>query len=284
MFFLIYKIRFLLLQQKRLSMKTHKILILIGMMGLLFSLIGCKKGENDPTLSLRSRKARLVGKWVLEEGNMTLNENYKATQSSQGYSQTINQTTLINSTFNSGTLMETYSETHTSGGQTATLQYAMNQIHKETLEFNKDQSFEMLITSNGTLNYSGTAMTVSLNNTLKGSWAFGKKNKETDVKNKETVILTLDDYILTMTTISGGQSFAQTITRSSTGTAALLALGSNGFAGQSMVLKITQLKEKELVIEFEGSTTDNNNETQSTYNETESDNIQIKGEKTYAKD
>ena len=33
--------------------------------GLLFS---CKKGENDPFISLRSRKARIVGEWKLQKG------------------------------------------------------------------------------------------------------------------------------------------------------------------------------------------------------------------------
>jgi hypothetical protein len=31
----------------------------------------CKKGENDPTISLKSRKARLCGDWTLKEGSMT---------------------------------------------------------------------------------------------------------------------------------------------------------------------------------------------------------------------
>lgn len=31
----------------------------------------CKKGENDPAISLKSRKARLVGEWELTEGTLT---------------------------------------------------------------------------------------------------------------------------------------------------------------------------------------------------------------------
>lgn len=160
----------------------------------------------------------------------------------------------------------------------------MNQIYKETLEFNKDQSFDMAITSSGTLNMSGQMMNVSVNNTLKGSWTFGKKNKETDVKNKETVILTLDDFLLTMIISYSGQTYTQTITRSSTGAPFMMALGFNGFAGQTMVLKLTQLKEKEMVVEFEGSNSENNSETANNIIETATNNIQIKGEKTYEKD
>lgn len=32
----------------------------------------CKKGKNDPAISLKSRKARLVGEWRLEEGTITI--------------------------------------------------------------------------------------------------------------------------------------------------------------------------------------------------------------------
>lgn len=39
----------------------------------LLSVSSCKKGENDPFLSLRSRKARLVGEWSLKNGL----ENYQ---------------------------------------------------------------------------------------------------------------------------------------------------------------------------------------------------------------
>lgn len=90
-------------------MKTNKLFILLGILGLLVSHIGCKKGENDPTLSLRSRKARLVGKWVFEEGSMTLNQNSRYSYIGPGYTQTGSQTSISTSNFSSGSLMETYS-------------------------------------------------------------------------------------------------------------------------------------------------------------------------------
>ena len=40
-----------------------KVLLLFFMVSLIF---GCKKGENDPVFSLKSRKARLTGVWVVE--------------------------------------------------------------------------------------------------------------------------------------------------------------------------------------------------------------------------
>ena len=35
------------------------------------TLSSCKKGENDPFLSLRTRKARLVSDWKLKDGHAT---------------------------------------------------------------------------------------------------------------------------------------------------------------------------------------------------------------------
>lgn len=37
-------------------------------------LLGCKKGENDPSFSLKSRKARLTGSWVAESAEWTKND------------------------------------------------------------------------------------------------------------------------------------------------------------------------------------------------------------------
>ena len=50
-------------------MKKH-LLILLGAV-LLF---GCKKGDDDPAISFRSRKTRLAGDWHIESGNF----NYTA--------------------------------------------------------------------------------------------------------------------------------------------------------------------------------------------------------------
>ncbi len=42
---------------------------------VLFGLLSaCKKGPDDPSFSLRSRKARLAGEWRLKSGNITLDE------------------------------------------------------------------------------------------------------------------------------------------------------------------------------------------------------------------
>jgi hypothetical protein len=46
---------------------------LVMLLAVVFILPSCKKGENDPFLSLHSRKARVVGEWTLSSGSITYN-------------------------------------------------------------------------------------------------------------------------------------------------------------------------------------------------------------------
>lgn len=55
-------------------MKRYTLLLLI-IISLGFVFQSCKKGENDPFLSLRSRKARITGEWILKSGTTTITEN-----------------------------------------------------------------------------------------------------------------------------------------------------------------------------------------------------------------
>lgn len=54
-------------------MKTLKI-ITVSILGLL-ALQSCKKGENDPALSLKTRDARITGEWELEYASEIYNYN-----------------------------------------------------------------------------------------------------------------------------------------------------------------------------------------------------------------
>jgi len=46
--------------------------LLMLIAGILF-LTDCKKGEEDPRISFRSRKARLTGEWLMKSGNASIN-------------------------------------------------------------------------------------------------------------------------------------------------------------------------------------------------------------------
>lgn len=53
---------------------TFKKYLLLSLIGI--SLIACKKGENDPALSLLTRRARMVGTYTVEEMTQTSNQTY----------------------------------------------------------------------------------------------------------------------------------------------------------------------------------------------------------------
>lgn len=121
----------------------------------LTAITGCKKGENDPFLSLKSRKARISGEWKLSEGTVT------ETQTSGGTTDT-DVTTYTESTVSSGGFTASYTE-------------------KLTIE--KDGTFEVNIIENG------------FSNTIKGNWYFSGKSKDIDLKKKEAIIFSELEYI-----------------------------------------------------------------------------------------
>jgi hypothetical protein len=77
-----------LLTKKNTIMKKLLLVLLVAIMAIP-TFQSCKKGENDPTISLRSRKARLIGEWKLSAGTVT--ENY----GSDIYNYTYNGSTLV---------------------------------------------------------------------------------------------------------------------------------------------------------------------------------------------
>jgi hypothetical protein len=135
-------------------MKNHKMKkVLLAIIIGIFVISGfqsCKKGENDPLLSLRSRKARLVGEWALKSGQLSI---------------VYYDGTTRNYTYDGVTRIETSS---TPGTITYT----------ENVTINKD----------GTYQWVENIGTSTL--TEEGFWSFGRKSKELDLKNKEAVFFT----------------------------------------------------------------------------------------------
>lgn len=133
-------------------MKTNKALfgvILLG--GILLS--GCKKGENDPFLSLRSRKARICG-----EFNVTSYESvYKDPSTNQSRTEILNNGVM------------TITETDQNGTYTESFPYSAEYA------FYKDGTFMTSVKSDA---YSML---------IKGAWFFVGKNKDADLKNKEAI-------------------------------------------------------------------------------------------------
>jgi hypothetical protein len=117
------------------------------------ALQSCKKGDNDPAISLKSRKARLVGEWDMTKGSVVY--------TSGGTVQT--------QTYNEGTF------TQTSGGTSVTGVYTLD------VSILKDGK----VTFKLTITVSGNTTTDS----YEGYWYFLDANKALDAKNKERVAL-----------------------------------------------------------------------------------------------
>lgn len=142
------------------------------------SFTACKKGENDPALSLSSRKGRFVGEWKVTAG-------------------------VTKNTSGAGTTTATYTETgvtYTTGGGSATSTWS------QTLTVEKDGTLTMV--KNETPQGGNTTTT-----TTKGRWMFAGKNKDAELKNKEAVIIAMTEQ----TTTSGGASATTTVTNPDNG-------------------------------------------------------------------
>ena len=135
-------------------------MLLAGMAAMMATTVvtfdSCRKGAEDPAISLRSRKARLTGAWKLSEGNDT--SSYNSSTSYTAY-------TATNETVSYG-----------SGSATST-------PYEETLTFNGDGTFEMY--NKRTNSSSGNSYDEV---TIKGTWDFNSGMG--DETKKEKVILT----------------------------------------------------------------------------------------------
>jgi len=126
------------------------------------SFTACKKGENDPGLSMKIRYGRLTGEWKLIKG--------EAKSSSGG----VTTTETIDGT--------TY--TYTAGGSSA-----ITGTFVGVFTADKDGTYTMVQTR--TIGGNATV------NTEKGNWSWVGKNKEQDLKNKEAVYMTPTSSVTT---------------------------------------------------------------------------------------
>lgn len=200
-----------------------KKILIIGIVAtiLVANFTSCKKGDHDPILSLKTRKARLVRKWIIA----SFEQVYISTS--------INPYTLLNTgskmviSFNGS--IETTTLTNTVSG-VSTSSSTVNE-YAEEIEFIKDGTFKHTRIDN-----LGTRI-------LGGNWMFLGKNKEAKIKNKEAIFLNYSTT--TYIDVSG-------VTTTSTET---------GFQGNSITYLIDELKSKELTLmnEITNSQSSNSN-------------------------
>ncbi len=153
-------------------MKRFLSLSIIALL-IVSSFTACKKGDNDP-FSLRSRKARLTGVWVLK------NVDLKETEVNDG-------NTNITAYAYDGTIM-----TVTENGESGSYSYS------ETIEIKKDGTFVANSSeSKQILNQTGETTTWTTKVKNSGVWNFLYGNKELGVKNKERVQFIMEKSTIT---------------------------------------------------------------------------------------
>ena len=201
----------------------------------------CKKGEDDPGLSLSSRKARFAGEWTIDawdDAGTSVNTNNSS--SSITTSTDVYSTKITGNTYTS-----TSNSTSTAAGSTASTSTINGTVSEATYTIEKDGTWSSVmsvkITSQTDL-IGGVSTTDALDLTMKteasGTWQFLGKNSSADLKNKEAVLLSTAKETITYTNVStSGGSFKsdEVITRT-------YALNEN-----TEVWTLSQLAKKEMV-------------------------------------
>jgi hypothetical protein len=183
---------------------------------------GCKKGENDPFISLKSRTSRLAGEWKVSEGS---GEN------------------VNNGTKTTWTQTET-SKTTVSGSQSTT-----DQITAE-YTFDKEGTYKSKEVRVSKYTVFGTEYTETVTTDEEGVWNFTGGSGDTKEKS-QLALQTTKTTTTQSTTPTSTWSGDGTTTSSSTGSAAI-------------VFDIDQLKSKEMVWKYTGSSTSGSNTSSST--------------------
>lgn len=203
----------------------------VAVVGGSMTTVSCKKGENDPFLSFRSRAGRFAGEWVMSSGTSVSTDvdNSTGTTATSTTTSTYTETGLteVNS-FSAGSISATSTDVYTVGAYTMTT--------------DKDGSYTMVMTTTQTSsdgNAIDAANQVTNTNTVNGLWSFLGKNKGTELKNKEAVAMTPVSSTWSSSgggvTVSGGDS--------------------NTGWGSASVMVLDQLKNKEMIVTSDWSHT-----------------------------
>jgi hypothetical protein len=133
------------------------ITLFICVLPLVFS--GCRKGDKDPLVTLRTRKARLTGEWKLTSGSVVSVANGVRNE------HTYERDSIFERSFQNGN------------------NALVIRQHQERITIRRDGSYVLNIRTSDT---GGTNQTYA----IEGSWNFAFRSKQAEVKNKEVLLLT----------------------------------------------------------------------------------------------
>ena len=159
----------------------NTVVLLLSALVIAGSFSGCKKGENDPFLSLRSRKSRLEGNWVIvkEEVSET-NINGSTTEIMQsvydGEMKVPTTTTTV------GTISTTVIDT---------VKYTFN------FDIKKDGNYKITAANENKIDIV----------TTEGTWLFLGKSKLNDLKNKEAILLTTTKQVVSSNPVANSVNY-----------------------------------------------------------------------------
>ncbi len=145
----------------------------------LLPLSSCKKGANDPFLSLRSRSSRLEGTWKFSTQTYNVTQISGNTNTTRDYTYDGNRIKLVKVT-----------KIGNSAAVTDTSSYA----YSETMEITKDNTFKETIIQSG------------VTYLIEGNWAFLGADKAADLKKKEAVVLHFTKYTFGPTVSTSGNT------------------------------------------------------------------------------
>ncbi len=161
-------------------MKTLvKASFIVAVAAIVFT--GCKKGENDPFLSLKSRTSRLSKEWKLTSADYTTTN--KTTVGGVNYTST-NHYTYDGTDMNLASSVTLGTNTTTSNNSSP---------FSISIEFTKEGSFEQTVNDDGDVSIDA------------GYWSWLLKNKDLELSNKEAIVISFasnSDYTYTGTSIS----------------------------------------------------------------------------------
>ncbi len=227
-----------------------KTLILISVLALVFSFSSCKKGEEDPSISLLSRKARLTGVWQLNAGTWYF-ERYDA-----------KSFPLLTPVDEKGTLYTTTYE-YKDGSLTKTNNNGRTYIYNPytyKITINKDNTFKIEKYSK----YTDDDYTDEEWIEETGYWYFLDGDKEAGVKDKERIVLQLNKrYYKEVETYDGDtDNWETTTTYEGTTT------------NQMYIFDLKRLANKEIKIVFDNKNIDEDGDYNRYYGEM--DFVQVK--------